>query len=148
MAKHAEQKSNTLLQIIIFIIIIALIIGGIYFMLQNSNNKATDTNAKVDVKDFKEEKITAENYQNMMDKIEDNMKEDEDLYYLSYSVLYYITKDGISSAFSQNADESAMYVNIYGKTVNQLIEEGKQLMKDNNMTIETYKQQLEKASNQ
>ena len=41
--------------------------------------------------------------------------------------MYYIMTDGMESALAGNEDESTMYVNIYGKTVQQLIDEGKQL---------------------
>ncbi len=52
-------------------------------------------------------------------------------------------KDGIFSAFSEEYDESAMYVNIYGKTIQDLINEGKELMKENESTIDEFKENLE-----
>ena len=36
---------------------------------------------------------------------------------------------------------------IYGKTVKQLIDEGKQLMQDNNITVDQYKKQLKNGNN-
>lgn len=39
-----------------------------------------------------------------------------------------------------------MYANIYGKTVQQLIDEGKQLMEENNVTIEQMKEQLKNSN--
>lgn len=106
------------------------------------------TNGEIFSKSVKSETITAENYEEISDKIAEELKDDEELYYMSYSVMYYIARDGLSAAFSNTNDESAMYVNIYGKTVQQLIDEGKQLMKDNNMTIEKFKEQMKDAGTQ
>lgn len=144
MANHAAKKSNTLLYVIILIIVIVLLGLGIYFVL---DHESINTNGGIFSKSIKEETITEENYQEMMDKIEEEMKDDEELYYLSYSMMYYMIQDGVSSAFTNPDDENAMYVNIYGKTVQELIDEGKQLMKDNGVTIEEYKQGLENLNN-
>ena len=55
--------------------------------------------------------------------------------------------DGMSSAFSGNEDENAMYVNIYGKTAENLIEEGRQLMEENNVSLDEFKENIENLSN-
>lgn len=146
MGKHEGENNKTILYVVIAIVIIAVIAIGIYFVI---NQKTDNTNAGgiTISKNIKDETITKENYEDMMDKLEKEMKNDEELYYLSYSMMYYMMKDGLASAFTNNTDESVIYTNIYGKTVKQLIDEGKQLMKDNNMTIEKYKEQLESANN-
>lgn len=144
MANHAERRSNSLIYVIIVIIIVALLALGVYFIL---NHKAINTDGGIFSKSIKEETITAENYDEIMDKIEEKMRDDEELYYLSYSIMYYMLQDGISSAFTLDSNESAMYTNIYGKTVKQLIDEGKKLMQDNGVTLEEYKQGLEGLSN-
>ena len=69
-------------------------------------------------------------------------EDDEEIYYLSYAVMYYIMTDGMEAALSGSEDESEMYVNIYGKTVQQLIDEGKQLMEENNVSLDEYKQKI------
>lgn len=138
-----EKKSKKKLYIIIGLIIVILGIGAVLILNFNSSDKSVDTGNSIFSKSIKNEVITAENYDEIMDKIGQEVTSEEELYYLSYSLMYYITKDGLAVAFTNPDDESAMYVNIYGKTAKQLIEEGKQLMKDNNMTIEEYKQQLE-----
>lgn len=144
MGKNQNEKNNTLLYVIIVFIIIALLGVGAYFVL---NHETANTNGGISSKSIREETLTAENYEEMMDKIEKEMKEDEELYYLGYSITYYMVQDGLASALKGNSDESAMYVNIYGKTVKQLIDEGKQLMKDNDMTIEKFKQEIENMNN-
>lgn len=138
-----EKKSKKKLYIIIGLIIVILGIGAVLILNFNSSDKSVDTGNSIFSKSIKNEVITAENYDEIMDKIGQEVTSEEELYYLSYSLMYYITKDGLAVAFTNPDDESAMYVNIYGKTAKQLIEEGKQLMQDNNMTIEEYKQQLE-----
>lgn len=39
------------------------------------------------------------------------------------------------------------YKSLFGKTIRELIEEGKKLMKDNNITLEQYKEQLNSLNN-
>lgn len=133
MLNNGEKKSNKLLYILICLVIVAVLGGGIYFLLNNGKIS----------KSIRNETITADNYEELMNKIGTEMKKDEDLYYLSYSTMYYIMQDGLASAFTNPDDETAMYKRIYGKTVQQLIDEGKQLMKDNNTTIEKFKKDLE-----
>lgn len=143
MANHAERKSNLLIYVIVFIVI-ALLLLGAYFLL---NRDSIDTNGGIFSKSIKEETITAENYEEIMNKVKDKMEDDEELYYLSYSIMYHMVQDGIPSATTLDSDKSAMYFNIYGKTVKQLIDEGKKLMKDNKVTLEEYKQGLKQLGN-
>lgn len=97
--------------------------------------------------DIKDEIITAENYEEVMSKIGNEWK--DEAYYFTYACLYYVAKDGMAAAFSNPDDKEAMYVRVYGKSVKQLIEEGKQLMQENDMTVEKYKQSLQNlAENQ
>ena len=61
--------------------------------------------------------------------------------------MYYMVKDGLSSAtLSEEQQQEAMYSRIYGKTINQLISEGKKLMADNNTTVNDYKQTLKSST--
>ena len=62
-------------------------------------------------------------------------------------MVYHMMQDGLAAAGSQeDLSESDMYKNIYGKTLNQLIDEGKQFMEENNVTIEQFKQQVKDSS--
>lgn len=133
--KNEKKKSKVFLYAIIAVIIIAVVGIGAYF-IKNSKN-------------IKNETITAENYEEIMDRIGKELKDENDKYYLSYSVMYYVMKDGIASVFSENENTStsSMYTNIYGKTIKQLIDEGKQLMKENNITLDEYKSQLQNTIN-
>lgn len=93
--------------------------------------------------------ITAENYDELSEKVAKELGEVDDIYYYSYAGMYYIAKDGLSNILENlnSEDDSYMYVNIYGKTVQQLIDEGKELMKENDITIEEYKEQLTELNN-
>lgn len=141
MANHEKRNRSTAFYVILTIVIIAILCLVLYFIL---NKDAVSTISSIFQPSVKNETITAENYDEIMDRIENEFnQDDEELYYLSYAMMYHIFNDGISSAFSNTTDENAMYASIYGKTVGQLIEEGKQLMEDNNVTIEQYKEGLE-----
>jgi hypothetical protein len=100
-------------------------------------------------KDYLTKTITEENYEQIMNELNGELRNNEDIYYCSYSTMYYIIKDGMASAFTNDETlNKDMYKNIYGKTVKQLIEEGKQLMKSENITLEDFKKQLQDASSQ
>ena len=73
MANHAERKSNLLIYVIVFIVI-ALLLLGVYFLL---NRDSIDTNGGIFSKSIKEETITAENYEEIMNKVKDKMEDDE-----------------------------------------------------------------------
>ena len=136
-----KSKSKTGLYVAIIVIVAVALIAGAWFLL---GNKGT-----VDIfsKSIKNEVITAENYEEVTKKFQEEVGESDELYYVGYAMFYYMMKDGMAAAFEPNADESAVYANIYGKTMKQLIEEGKQLMKDNNVTIEQFKQGMQDMSN-
>lgn len=139
-----KNNDGKVLYIIIVLIVIALIGGGVYLALNNNEN--ITTSGSIFTKSLKDEVVTAENYEEIKQKMENELKEDE-LYYASYAMLTYITQDGLTNLLNIEEDDSAMYVRIYGKTVKQLIDEGKQLMKENDMTIEKYKESLEQMNN-
>ena len=95
--------------------------------------------------------ITAENYQTLMDELGDEIGDKDEAYYLSYAFLYYTYTDAVTAALAGNdveaAMEGAMMVNIYGKTPKQLIDEGKQLMEDDGVTLEEVKETVDDLVN-
>lgn len=91
--------------------------------------------------------LTAENYKSLSEEYSNNNKNSDNLYYYTYACMYYMFKDGLSSAtLSEEQQQEAMYSRIYGKTINQLISEGKKLMADNNITVNDYKQTLKSTT--
>lgn len=94
----------------------------------------------------KNQTMTAENFSEISEKLKDSLNEDEACYF-SYACMQYMLKDGLSAAFTDSDSEGAMYKNIYGKKVGDMIEEGKKLMKEDNTTIERFKENLKQAGN-
>ena len=100
MSNVEQKKSNKSASIIIVILIILIVVVGaiIYFSLNDIRNVT----------------FTEDNIDKTMDRISTEMHDTDDIYYLGYSMFYYMAKDGISSALIGNDVESAMYENIYG----------------------------------
>lgn len=149
------KKKSTVIYIIIAVVVLAIIGASLYFVLNRDTTNLSEGTSENSVKNentaseqntsksIKNEVITAENYEKLMNQAEQEFTEnDEEIYYLSYAVMYYIMTDGMEAALSGSEDESEMYVNIYGKTVQQLIDEGKQLMEENNVSLDEYKQKI------
>ena len=143
------KKKSTVIYIIIAVVVLAIIGASLYFILNRDTTNLSEGTSENSVKNentaseqntsksIKNEVITAENYEKLMNQAEQEFTEDdEEIYYLSYAVMYYIMTDGMEAALSGSEDESEMYVNIYGKTVQQLIDEGKQLMEENNVSLD------------
>ena len=129
MQEDVEKKSNKGWIVAIIVLILVVAVALILFFVVNNNNIRNKT-------------FTAENYEELMDQIGEDLEGSDDLYYLSYSMLYYIMRDGMAAALTGNEDESAIMVNIYGKKVQELIDEGKQLMEDNGVSLVDYKEQI------
>lgn len=119
-------KSSQGISSIIIIIIVAIILCAI-LIFKNMNSSKLNT------------VVTAENYYT----IGNIFNEDQDeLYYFTYACLYY----SFTERLLTGVDESTAMQKIYGKTVQQLVDEGKQLMKDNNTTVEQYRNQLKESN--
>lgn len=111
------------ISLITLIIIVAIILCVILIFNTMNNNSKLNT------------VVTADNY----DTIGNIFNENEDeLYYFTYACLYYT----ITERFSTGQDENTAMQKIYGKTVQQLVDEGKQLMEKDNITVEEYKEKL------
>lgn len=130
MKKREEGKANVALYVGI-VIAVAVVIAIVAFFLLNGG-------------DIRKETITADNYEEMLDKLDKKLAGQDDLYYISYSVMYHLMTDGMNAA---EGDENAMYANIYGKTVQELIDDGKSLMEKENVSIDQVKQTLDQLSN-
>lgn len=95
--------------------------------------------------------LSKENYDEITTKYaQDNANKDEVVYF-TYAITNHILKDGLENVLNlemtEEQKEIETYKNIYGKTINQLVEEGKTLMKANNMTVDKYKENLKNLSN-
>ena len=123
------MKNKKVIGIVVAIVVVVLI--GI-FALGKGN--------------VKNKTMTAENFDEISEKLKDSLSEDEACYF-SYACMQYMLKDGLSAALTDSDNEEAMYKSIYGKKVGDMIEEGKQLMKEDNTTVEQFKENLKEAEN-
>ncbi len=120
-----KSKSSKIIVIIIAIVIIVAIVFAIIFFT-----------------DFKRTKLTEDNFEEVSDQIEEKLDEDE-LAYFTYSVMYHMFNDGLSDL----NDENAAYKNIYGKTIKELIDEGKDLMEEHDVTVDEFKESMSEVDN-
>ena len=135
MEEKSKKQSKKWLNALVVIILVVVIGVALYFIFTNINGG------------IRKETFTEENYQELMNRIGEELKDTDDLYYISYSAIYYMAKDGLSSAFTGNNDEKEMYKSFFGKTVQDMINEGKNLMQENNISIDEYKKQIENTIN-
>lgn len=136
-----NKKSNVLLILVVVILVIGLLGLGAYIAL---NSETINVNGLNIFNNIKDETVTAENYEKISDRVEQELG--DEMYYYAYACTYYIMKDGFTSEYLSTQDESLLYKNIYNKTVKQLVNEGKELMKEGNITIEQYKEQLKQIN--
>lgn len=144
-----NKKSVIIVVAIIAVLLLALVI---YLMVKSNSDNEGDKGLDVPkeevsfIDSIKNETVTAETYEDISNRIGAELDKEDELYYFSYAVMYYMAKDGLAAAFTNPDDESAMYASIYNKTVGQLIAEGKELMEQNDMTVEKFKESLKTAS--
>ena len=120
MKKNNQNGAINIIAIILIIVVIAAIIFAVLYFT-----------------DYKRTKLTAENFESVMDEASNELDEDERAY-LAYSGRYYMISDGLSNL----NDEDAAYQNIYDKTVQDLIDEGKDLMEEEGITPEEFTESL------
>lgn len=149
MFKQEKGKINVQLFIIIAVAVIALICVGAFCLLKKDEAKPTGTG--LFSKSIKNEVVTAENYKELSERIGPELNNEDEAYQFVYACMYYVIQDGMSVTFdfslTDEQKETKSYERVYGKTVKQLIDEGKQLMKDNDMTVEKFKQSMENSAN-
>lgn len=152
--KCGKKLKHTGLIILVFIlvIILAFVSGCIvkeHMQPGTSLLSAISRNIKFDLpwSSYKNKTITAENHDEIMNEAKEKMKDSDELYYFTYAYLYYWAQ-GMQESYADNYDMNDVYKDrIYGKTINDLIKEGKQLMKDNNTDVEKFKQDMENFGN-
>ncbi|MCI9246698.1 MAG: hypothetical protein HFJ30_06215 [Clostridia bacterium] len=123
------MNKKTLMIAVAVIVAIVVIVGACVLL---SSGKSS----------LKKEVVSQENYETILDEVGKKFGESDETYYYTYACIYHTAKAGFTDEYLQSKDESMLYKDITGKTVQQLIDEGKQLMEENNVTIEEYKQTL------
>ena len=124
-----KNLKNILFIIVTLVVVTILAIGGYFIFVKKGG--------------IRYKYITAENYEQIANEITEKLGDSDDSYYFTYACITYITKDGLTEDYFNNPEDSKLYKSIYNKTVNQLIEEGKKLMEENNMTLEKFKEQVD-----
>ena len=126
--KLKNHNGETSTSFLIIILIIVIIVTVVYFVNNNSSIKNTV--------------VTEDNYEELSEQVGDELEEDEAYYYL-YACMYYVMTDGLSEEYlSSDGDESIAYQNIYGKTVGELVEEGEDLIEENDITVDEWKETM------
>ena len=123
------MNKKVVMIVVAVVVAIAVIVGG--FLLLSSGKSS-----------LKKEVVSQENYETILDEVEKKFGESDETYYYTYACIYHTAKAGFTEEYLQSKDESMLYKDIAGKTVQQLMDEGKQLMEENNITIEEYKEKL------
>ena len=128
-----RENGSVIIYVLIAVIVIALAGLAVYYILEES--------------DIKNKEITAENINEILEVIEKRAKKDEELYYVNYAMMYHIMQNGIADQNANQKDKNEIYKNIYGKTVKELINEGKELMQKNDITLEQFKSGVQGIGN-
>ena len=123
------MNKKVVMIVVAVVFAIAVIVGG--FLLLSSGKSS-----------LKKEFVSQENYETILNEVENKFVESDETYYYTYACIYHTAKAGFTEEYLQSKDQSMLYKDIAGKTVQQLMDEGKQLMEENNITIEEYKEKL------
>ena len=121
-----NQKGITLINVILILLI--FIIGAILFKIIINGNSIENIT------------LSKDNFQGTLKEYANNEYSNtegasDDLAYVMYAIFNYSMIDSMSNNFEFD-DQLTI---IYGKTINELKKEGKELMKKNDVQIETFK---------
>lgn len=145
--KHS--KSNIFLIILLVILIIAVIGFGGYFVWKvekdskqtSSNTSSSSSSASKDnintqstELNIRKRIITENNIEEILDKIETELSEDEAYYFAYIAIKYTDSKENIEKY-------------LLNRTVEQLIEQSKKEMKNDGYTLEKFKSEFEESKN-
>lgn len=128
---------NVVLKFLIVIVTIAtilcaVILARLVFMQENGEEITFENLFFISIENTK---LTADNYDSIMEEYNEKHSGEDSFYYLSYDILV--------STFTNGVDKSQFY----GKTINDLIVEGKKKMTESNVTIEQYRESVEALNN-
>ncbi len=130
MKENRSKNIKRIVAIAISIIVVAvLVIGGYFIFTQNGN--------------IRNKLITKDNYAKITEQVTEQLKDSDDAYYFTYACVNHMSKAGLTEEYLNIQDDDILYKDIYNKTVGQLIDEGKNLMSESDMTLEKFKEQVE-----
>lgn len=79
---------------------------------------------------FEDTIITEDNYEEISDEVAEKYGDEDETYYFAYACMYYTIQGALTEEYLKTEDESLLYQEIYGKTVDELISEGKKIMEE------------------
>lgn len=134
------KKSDKVIKSVVITVIILALIGLLVWVIINAK-KEYKANSYLDTV------LSSENYDEMINEFNKNMKKDEEpgykdeYYYFNYAFNSHMFDDAASTV-SQNPEENttipAQFKYIYGKTINNVIDEGKKLMEEKHFSLSDY----------
>ena len=122
-----NHNGETSTGFLLIILIIAIIVTIVYFTGGSSIDNTV---------------VSEDNYETISTEVAEKYGDSDETYYFSYACSYYIISDGFTTEYLSTQDESLLYQNIYGKTVGELIENGKDLMEENDITVDEWKETI------
>lgn len=123
------MNKKVIMIVVAVIVAIAVIVGGYLLIALGKSN-------------LKKEVVSQENYDAILDEVGKKFGDSDETYYYTYACIYYTSRAGFTAEYLQSKDEGLLYKEIIGKTVKQLMDDGKRIMEENNVTIESYKEKL------
>lgn len=137
--KDIKKSDKIIKSIVITVIIIALCVLLIWVIINAKKEYKTTS--------YLDTTLSSENYDEMINEFNKNMKKDEEpgykdeYYYFNYAFNSHMFDDAASTV-TQNPEENttipAQFKYIYGKTINDVIDEGKKLMEEKHFSLSDY----------
>ena len=139
-SKNEEANSDNVIKTVVIIVIVLALIGLLVWVIIKATN-AYKPKSYLDVA------LSSENYDEMISKFNKEMKKEnetgykDEYYYFNYAFNSHMFDDAASTV-SQNPEENttipAQYKYIYGKTIHNVIDEGKKLMEEKHFSLSDY----------
>lgn len=126
------KKSKGIALIDVILLLFIFIIGAILFKAIINGNSIENT------------KLSEKNFQETLDEYSKSENKSDNLAYVLYALMYNSVSD-LTFNFFTNGSSNIKYPfsSAYGKTINELKKEGKELMKRNNVNVEDFKHYLD-----
>ena len=138
--EETNRNSDNVIKTVVIVVIVLALIGLLVWVIIKATN-AYKPKSYLDVA------LSSENYDEMISKFNKEMKKEnetgykDEYYYFNYAFNSHMFDDAASTV-SQNPEENttipAQYKYIYGKTINNVIDEGKKLMEEKHFSLSDY----------
>ncbi len=130
---RSKNVKKALFIVLTIIVVLVLIAGGYFIFVKNGN--------------VRNRLITKENYTKITEQVTEQLKDSDDAYYFIYACINYMSKSGLTEEYLNSKDDDLLYKDIYNKTVQNLINEGKTMLDKDGRTLEEFKNQVDIINN-